>query len=90
MNDLKLSNSFIQTFSTVNGVVTEDALKFAKQTLLFNTLREKFNIVKHKKDYPKNATTDVEFTLDCVVLDLNRYNKLIELEQSFTTAETII
>lgn len=90
MTDTIINTKFTQTFSTTNGVVTEAAIKFAKQTLFFNAVRELTSLVKHRSDYPTNFTTDVDFKLNVVVMDIDRYNRLIELEQSLTTAETII
>lgn len=90
MTDTIINTKFTQTFSTANGVVSEDALQFAKQTLLFNAVRNLTHLVKHRSDYPNNTTTDVDFKFEAVLVDTKRYNKLLELEQSLTQSETII
>lgn len=82
MKDLKIKNSFIQTFSTTNGVVDEDRLTFAKQTLIFDSLRDKTETVSHRSDYPGNTSTNIEFKIDVVLVDAYRYSQLLKLEST--------
>jgi hypothetical protein len=82
MKDLKIKTSFVQTFSTTNGVVDEDRLNFAKQTLIFDTFRDKTNIVNYRSDYPGNTSTSIEFKIDVVLVDAYRYKQLLQLEST--------
>lgn len=87
MTDTIINTKFTQTFSTTNGVVSEDALKFAKQTLLFNAVRNLTNLVQHRSDYPTKTTTDVDFKFEAVIVDKERYESLIRLEELFSKPE---
>lgn len=90
MTDTNINTKFTQTFSTTNGVVSEDALKFAKQTLLFNAVRNLTHLVKHRLDYPTQTTTDVDFKFEAVLIDKERYESLIRLEESFLKPEITV
>lgn len=90
MTDTIINTKFTQTFSTTNGVVSDDALKFAKQTLLFNAVRNLTNLVKHRSDYPTQTTTDVDFKFEGVIIDKARYESLIRLEGLFLKPEITV
>ena len=80
MEDIILYNTKTHSLNTNNGILNEDNLKFAKQTLLFDTIREHVELVKTKQGYPNNDISDVEMTIDCVVISRKRYNKLVNFE----------
>ena len=82
MEDIILYNTKTHSLNTNNGILNEDNLKFAKQTLLFDTLREHIELVKTKQHYPHNDISDVEMEIDCVVMSKKKYNDLIQLKQA--------
>jgi hypothetical protein len=90
MTDTIINTKFTQTFSTTNGVVSEDALKFAKQTLLFNAVRNLTSLVQHRSDYPTKTTTDVDFKFEAVLVDKKRYDTLLKLEQLLSKPEITV
>ena len=80
MEDIILYNTKTHSLNTNNGILNEANLKFAKQTLLFDTIREHVELVKTKQHYPQNDISDVDMEIDCVVMSRKRYNKLINFE----------
>lgn len=80
MEDIILYNTKTHSLNTNNGILNEDNLKFAKQTLLFDTIREHVELVKTKQGYPHNDISDVDMEINCVVMSRKRYNKLINFE----------
>ena len=80
MEDIILYNTKTHSLNTNNGILNEDNLKFAKQTLLFDTIREHIELVKTKQHYPQNDISDVDMTIDCVIMSRKRYNKLVNFE----------
>jgi hypothetical protein len=49
--------------------------------MLFDVIRPHTELVKTKQGYPKDDLSDVEMTIDCVVMSRKRYDKLIKLEE---------
>lgn len=80
MEDIILYNTKTHSLNTNNGILNEANLKFAKQTLLFDTIREYVELVKTKQHYPQNDISDVDMEIDCVVMSRKRYNKLVNFE----------
>lgn len=80
MEDIILYNTKTHSLNTNNGILNEANLKFAKQTLLFDAVREHIKLVKTKQHYPHNDISDVDMTIDCVIISKKRYNKLINFE----------
>jgi len=80
MEDIILYNKKTHSLNTNNGILNEANLKFAKQTLLFDTIREHIDLVKTKQGYPNNDISDVDMEIDCVVMSRKRYNKLVNFE----------
>lgn len=87
MKDIILYNTKTHSLNTNNGILNEDNLKFAKQTLLFDTIREHIELVKTKQHYPQNDISDVDMEIDCVVMSRKRYEKLIKIEDSINRSE---
>lgn len=83
MEDIILYNTKTHSLNTNNGILNEDNLKFAKQTLLFDTLREHTELVKTKQHYPHNDISDVDMTINCVVMSREKYDVLIRSKQSY-------
>lgn len=77
MEDIILYNKKTHSLNTNNGILNESNLKFAKQTLLFDTIREHVELVKTKQHYPNNDISDVDMEIDCVVINRKRYDKLV-------------
>lgn len=90
MEDIILYNTKAHSLNTNNGILNEDNLKFAKQTLLFDTIREHVELIKTKQHYPHNDISDVEMEIDCVVMSRKRYEKLIKIEDSINRSENSI
>jgi len=87
MEDIILYNKKTHSLNTNNGILNEANLKFAKQTLLFDTIREHIELVKTKQHYPQNNISDVDMEIDCVVMSRKRYEKLIKIEDSINRSE---
>lgn len=75
----------IHASSTVNipcsNGILDETVDFYKRTLLFDAIRNEINLVKSKQSYPLDNRSDVELTLDVVIVSKARYNRLIELEK---------
>jgi hypothetical protein len=80
MEDIILYKKSVHSLNTNNGILNEANLKFAKQTLLFDTVRELTDLVETKQGYPQNDISDVNMEIDCVIMSRKRYNKLINFE----------
>lgn len=68
------------SINTNNGILNDEYLNYHKRALLkksVNYLTDE--VVKHKQSYPKNDISDVNLTVDFVVLKANQYNKLMNL-----------
>lgn len=63
---------------TKNGIVNQSNIDFIKQTVLFNAVRDHFDIVKTKVNYPVNNKSLVEFEAQFVIIDIERYNQLLK------------
>ena len=63
-----------------SGTMNQQNLDFAKRTMLFDTIREHTNLVKTIQGYPNNDISDVDMTIDCVIINRKRYNKLVNFE----------
>ena len=61
-----------------SGTMNQQNLDFAKRTMLFDVIREHTDLVKTKQGYPNNDISDVEMTIDCVVMSRKKYNKYLE------------
>jgi hypothetical protein len=81
MEDIILYDNKIHTINTLNGVLNNTNLEFAKRTMLFDAIRPHTELIKTKQGYPKDDLSDVEMTIDCVVMSRKRYDKLIKLEE---------
>lgn len=81
MEDIILYNKQTHSINLNNsGTMNQQNLDFAKRTMLFNTIRKHTELVKTIQGYPDNDISDVEMTIDCVVISKKRYNKLINFE----------
>lgn len=65
-----------------SGTMNEQNLEFTKRTMLFDTIREHTELVRTKQGYPQNDISDVEMTLDCVIMSRKKYEKIIEIIKS--------
>lgn len=53
----------------------EDNLKFEKQTMLFDAIRNNIDLIKTNKQYPQNDLQDIELELDVIVITKEEFNK---------------
>ena len=67
---------------TLNGMLNQSNLEFQKRTILFDAVRNHTDLVKTKQFYPIDDISEVEFEVDIVLLSLERYKELIELENN--------
>lgn len=58
-----------------NDGKNEDNLKFEKQTMLFDAIRNNTDLIKTDKKYPENDLQDIELELDVVVMTKKDFNK---------------
>jgi len=79
----EISSSHLEIFSTTNGIVDEDNIRFAKENLLFAAMRRNTDLVEVHKEYPKDNMTNVRFDLDVIVLSRSRYNEMKEHEDNY-------
>lgn len=61
-----------------NDGKNEDNLKFEKQTMLFDAIRNNTDLIKTDKKYPENDLQDIELELDVVFMTTKEYNKLLK------------
>lgn len=88
--DIKIYNQVTHSLNLNNsGTLNESNLQFAKRTVLFDALRLwSDELVKHKQGYPQDDISDVELTVDVVILSKKRYKQLLELEKQLTGVKT--
>jgi len=87
MKDIKIYDITTHSVNTLNGVLNQSNLEFAKRTMLFNALRPYTGIVKTKQEYPVNDISDVSMVIDIVVVDRKRYEALVALENKLKGKE---
>lgn len=92
LKEIKVYNKQLHSLNINNsGTLNESNLQFAKRTILFDSLRAWSNeLVKHNQDYPQNDISDVELTVDFVILDPKRYKQLLDMENMLNNAKTIV
>jgi len=87
MKDIKIYDITTHSVNTLNGVLNQSNLEFAKRTMLFNALRPHINIIKTRQEYPVNDISDVSMVIDVVIVDRKRYDALIALENELKEKE---
>lgn len=81
MEDIFIYNKKTHSINLNNsGTMNQNNLDFAKRTMLFDLFRDQTGLIKSKQSYPNNDISEVELTIDCVVVNRKRYNKLVKLE----------
>ena len=88
--DIRVYSKKTHSLNTLNGILNEKNLEFAKQTMLFDAMREHTSLIKTKQHYPHNDISDVEMELDCVIMSKKRYDKLIKIESTMKQGEVHI
>jgi hypothetical protein len=63
-----------------NEGLNEGHLQFEKNTLLFDSIRNHEELIKVKKEYPKNDIQDIELDLDLVVMTRDQFDKIFSNE----------
>ena len=87
MKPIKIYDITTHSVNTLNGVLNQANLEYAKTTFLFNALRPHTDIVKSRQEYPVNDISDVSMVIDVVILDRKRYDELIALEGKITKSK---
>jgi len=82
MEDIFLYDEKVHSINTLNGVLNKDNVNFAKRTLLYDVIRPHLELVKVRQEYPQNDISDVKLSIDCVIMNRKRYDRLIKLEQA--------
>lgn len=81
MERLRSENKFI--LPLYNGGLNESNIKFAKEQLLFETIRKHTNLVNTKQHYPVNDTVEINLDLDIVVMTTEEFYKLKIIRDEF-------
>ena len=63
-----------------NETLNEDNLLFAKRTMIFNALRNHTDIVSEEEYFPEDDIKKIHLTIDVVIVDRIRYDRLLEAE----------
>jgi hypothetical protein len=61
-----------------NDGKNKDNMKFEKNTLLFDAIRDKFEMIKTTEHYPKDDLQQFDLELDVTVVPTVWLNKLLE------------
>lgn len=77
--DIRVYSKKTHSLNTLNGILNEKNLEFAKQTMLFDAMREHISLIKTKQHYPHNDISDVEMELDIVIIPTKVYTKILKL-----------
>lgn len=77
MKDTIVKGEYQTELETRNGIADQSNINFIKQTVLFNAMRDKINLVRAVAGYPKDDKSMVRFSTEFVIMDLDRYNKLV-------------
>jgi hypothetical protein len=76
--DIHVYKKLTHSLNTNNGILNKENLKFAITTFLYSAMKENTELVKIKQHYPVNDISDVDMEVDFVIVNRNRYDKLIE------------
>ena len=87
MGEVIINKRYKHVFQAKNGIPNESNLQFAKKTLLFDSVRERIDLVKDKSEYPKEDSVTIELSLEIAIIDLKRYNELLRIEHSFKSTQ---
>jgi len=61
-----------------SGTMNQSNLDFTKRTMLFDVIREHTELVETKQGYPNSDVSEVQMTIDCVVMSRKRYEMLLK------------
>lgn len=81
--EIELHSHHKEMMKTRNGVISENTLRFAKENLLFDTLRQYYYLVSDTQHYPENEESLVDLNLDIVILSKSRYDEMRKHEDGF-------
>lgn len=81
MKDTIVKGEYQTELPTKNGIADQSNIDFIKQTVLFNAVRDKFDIVNAVADYPKDNKSIVRFSTEFVIMNLKKYNRLLSLDK---------
>lgn len=87
MGDIFIYAENKHVINTLNGVLNQDNVEFAKRTLLFDAVRQHTELVSVKQHYPQNDLSEVEMKLDVVVMSRKRYDRLMKFSKLANKSE---
>lgn len=77
--DIRVYSKTKHSLNTLNGILNEKNLEYAKQSMLINAIKEHTDLIKTKQHYPNNDISDVEMELDIVIIPTKQYAKILKL-----------
>lgn len=83
MGDIFLYKEAEHYINTLNGILNEDNVEFAKRTLLFDVVRPHTEAVSVKQHYPENDLSKIELKIDAVLMDRKDYDRLKNIEKIY-------
>lgn len=86
--DIRVYSKKSHSLNTLNGILNEKNLEFAKQSMLVEAIKEHTDLIKTKQHYPHNDISDVEMELDVVIIPTKQYAKILKLIESVKLEET--
>jgi len=85
--DIRVYSKKSHSLNTLNGILNEKNLEFAKQSMLVEAIKEHTDLIKTKQHYPQNDISDVEMELDIVIIPTKKYAKILKIVESARTEE---
>ena len=85
--DVRIYHKTKHSLNTLNGILNEKNLEYAKQSMLKEAIKEHTDLIKVKQHYPQNDISDVEMELDIVIIPTKQYAKILKLIESVKTEE---
>jgi len=70
------------SINTLNGILNDANLEFAKKSFLNSVMKEQLDLVKTKQHYPHNDISEVDMTIDFVIMSGDTYRKMIKVIES--------
>ena len=80
---MRITKFTTKKLPAINGVPDPGHIDFIKQTLLFDSLRNKLDLVKTEEEYPTESTIEIDFSLDVYIIPAKRYEELLLIESKF-------
>ena len=75
----RLYNQRVETQHLYNESFNPSNLKFMKNTLLFDTIRNNDHLVKSRQHYPKQDLIDISLEVDLIIISKEEFDKIFEV-----------